>query len=276
MIMRTFVLLATLLVVAPFAFGQTASVSVDHIDGLWTDTYGDIGPTETSYLDPGAATYYLRFANNTGAYVAGLTNGFVVYGPASFYPASGEEVQLPGGGYISDYFDLVYEIRTISSDGTGNDQVGFSHIWTIEDESVGSEPTARLVQGLPDGFDEVVIAIHTGCDTEGETLCLDSAYYPPSGLWLWAPGGAPDWDGPHCYEIKTCCTKRGDIDFDGTPTTIADVVYMVQYMFQFGPPPPCMGNVDWDGSGGDPDISDLIGLVAYMFQGGTPAVPCSR
>jgi len=68
-------------------------------------------------------------------------------------------------------------------------------------------------------------------------------------------------------------TACGDIDGDGSPEiTIADLVYLVDYMFNGGPPPAVEAAADVDGSGGDLDISDLVYLVDYMFNGGPPPV----
>ena len=61
----------------------------------------------------------------------------------------------------------------------------------------------------------------------------------------------------------------GDIDGDGSSTIdIADLVYLVDYMFNGGPEPPVMEAADVDGSGGVIDIADLVYLVDYMFNGG--------
>lgn len=65
----------------------------------------------------------------------------------------------------------------------------------------------------------------------------------------------------------------GDIDGSGSSTVdIADLVYLVDYMFNGGPVPPVMEAADVDGSGGNIDISDLVYLVDYMFVGGPPPV----
>ena len=69
----------------------------------------------------------------------------------------------------------------------------------------------------------------------------------------------------------------GDIDGNGNPTIdIADLVYLVDYMFQDGPEPPIMEAADIDGSGGPSpiDISDLVYLVDYMFTGGPAPTAC--
>jgi hypothetical protein len=66
----------------------------------------------------------------------------------------------------------------------------------------------------------------------------------------------------------------GDINGSGSSTVdIADLVYLVDYMFNDGPEPPVMATADVDGSGGIINIADLVYLVDYMFNGG-PAPVC--
>jgi len=78
------------------------------------------------------------------------------------------------------------------------------------------------------------------------------------------------------WRTASCCLDRGDINYDGQTADIADLVYLVAYMFNGGPEPPCMSTADVNGDGGNqPDIADLVYLVAYMFQGGDALVPCS-
>ena len=62
----------------------------------------------------------------------------------------------------------------------------------------------------------------------------------------------------------------GDADGSGN-INIADIVYMVNYIFKNGPPPQ-------DASGGDVDcdqsvtIADVVYFINYIFRGGLP--PC--
>jgi hypothetical protein len=65
--------------------------------------------------------------------------------------------------------------------------------------------------------------------------------------------------------------KAGDIDGSNTEPDISDLVFMVDYMFNSGPPPPLKASADVDGSG-LLDISDLVYLVDYMFTGGPEPV----
>jgi hypothetical protein len=79
-----------------------------------------------------------------------------------------------------------------------------------------------------------------------------------------------------------CCTPpmRGDINADGiageTGIDVSDVVYLVNYMFKQGPPPPCFEEANINGSGGEEliDIADLVYLVNYMFKDGPEPSPC--
>jgi hypothetical protein len=73
----------------------------------------------------------------------------------------------------------------------------------------------------------------------------------------------------------SCCEgERGNVDLvvgPGGPIDVADVTYLVGYLFQAGAAPPCEreANVDGiDGPGGPIDVADLTYLVAYLFQGG--------
>ena len=77
--------------------------------------------------------------------------------------------------------------------------------------------------------------------------------------------------------VQTACVNTfvcGDINNDGDEQLdIADLTYLVDYMFLEGPPPPLAAAADVDGSGLPLDIGDLVYLIDYMFRGG-PAPHC--
>jgi len=76
----------------------------------------------------------------------------------------------------------------------------------------------------------------------------------------------------------SCCIPpiRGDVNYDGAELIdIADLVYLVDYMFNAGPPPQCFEEADVDASGFEPlDIADLVYLVDFMFNYGPSPPPC--
>jgi hypothetical protein len=64
-----------------------------------------------------------------------------------------------------------------------------------------------------------------------------------------------------------------DLNGDGSGPDMTDLIYLVDYMFQGGPPPAIMAAADMNGDGAPgPDMTDLIWLVTYMFQSGPPPV----
>lgn len=95
--------------------------------------------------------------------------------------------------------------------------------------------------------------------------------------------------GPRKYLViklppPPCCMPpiRGNVDDIGG-MDISDLVYLVDYMFNGGPEPPCWEEANIDGSGDGPpdgpediDISDLVWLLDYMFSEppGPPPVAC--
>ncbi len=85
---------------------------------------------------------------------------------------------------------------------------------------------------------------------------------------------------PNFAAPPSCCVNRGNIDAvigAGGPIDVADLSYLVDYLFRSGPPPPCdeEGNVDSVvGAGGPIDVADLSYLVDYLFRAGPVPPPC--
>jgi len=85
------------------------------------------------------------------------------------------------------------------------------------------------------------------------------------------------------FVFYSCCNGdsiRGNVDNHTGPAgeiDVADLTYMVAYLFQGGPAPPCIdeGNADGIiGVGGPIDVADLTYLVAYLFQGSSAPPTC--
>ncbi len=92
-------------------------------------------------------------------------------------------------------------------------------------------------------------------------------------------GGASTWSGStfsFYLESLSCCNLRGDIDRSGgLPIDIGDLVYLVDYMFTFGPAPECIEEADINSDGSELiDIGDLVYLVDFMFTFGPAPGPC--
>jgi len=159
----------------------------------------------------------------------------------------------------------------------------------------------------PSGPDTVIVDSAfdynvTGSDPESDVI---------SYRWDWGDGDISDWVGPYnagvpctlshswadtgTYEVKvksrdswyesgwsapltvtvtpaSCCITRGDADGAGT-VNIGDAVYLVQFIFFGGLPPPCEEEADADGSG-SVNVGDAVYLVQFIFFGGDPLPPC--
>ncbi len=80
-------------------------------------------------------------------------------------------------------------------------------------------------------------------------------------------------------EIMHCCNGdgiRGNADGItgmGGAIDVADLTYLVKYLFKSGPPPPCEEEGDADASGSI-DVADLTCLANYLFKGGSPPANC--
>lgn len=83
-------------------------------------------------------------------------------------------------------------------------------------------------------------------------------------------------DGSVACDAGGCCVMRGDVNHDGAELIdIADLLYLIDYMFTGGPEPVCFDEADIDASETEPlDIGDLVYLIDFMFTGGPAPVEC--
>ncbi|MFH1687507.1 MAG: agmatine deiminase family protein [bacterium] len=77
---------------------------------------------------------------------------------------------------------------------------------------------------------------------------------------------------PVSLTVSSVSWVCGDVDGNSIGPDIADLVYLVAYMFNGGPPPPVMQAAIVNGTT-ELDIANLVYLVTYMFSGG-PDINC--
>jgi len=73
----------------------------------------------------------------------------------------------------------------------------------------------------------------------------------------------------------TTCGNIDGVAGPAGPVDVADLTYLVAYLFQSGPQPPVVEAANVDGiigPGGPVDVADLTYLVAFLFQGGSEPV----
>lgn len=195
--MKRIVLLLTLMLFLSFgmAFAQTGGDISVQVDGLYL---GDIA------INGDPVTFNVNYHNldlvNKGK---GLTNGyeFSVTGSATWTCAYNREFTFDP----SLHFNLVNKWNKFDWDGAGTDTIGYAGTAGSYDPEEDPPGTA---DGLPPGYNGPALSFEfdfTDVETDaGQTFCLDSCFYPPSGLWKWAFGiynDFPIWDGPHCYTL---------------------------------------------------------------------------
>jgi hypothetical protein len=168
---------------------------------------------------------YLRYTNLHASEIIGLTNGYAIYTvDMGGDGAAARTDQWEAKWWIRDDTDRVVDSVTgpVSDTITIVDPVfeaawspaitfvGYFRANSINVDTISFSGVSILEPGLPVGYDAVALAIHIGPieavpESHGDSLCVDSAYFPPGGEWLWATGDfkalVPDWGGPYCWLI---------------------------------------------------------------------------
>lgn len=185
------------------------SISLETVDGLYNSDPGML-------LADGATTINFNFRVTIDNLVyTGITNGFVVKSDdgANWAAISGDTLTTGWAG-VGGYFDQ-FTIKTYSNDGMLADTISFGGIAVF------------LGTGITN-YDEVAYQISIGpieTSEHNKTLCLDSSWFPPAGVWKWAAtGGAssiPAWSGPHCYTLKDPNGSAVNSIGDNLPTVFA-------------------------------------------------------
>jgi hypothetical protein len=102
-------------------------------------------------------------------------------------------------------------------------------------------------------------------------------------VWKSAYFGVPDWTTPElvwgsafdaCFQLtfETLEVECGDVNDDGI-VNVADVIYLVSYLYRGGPPPipmVCVGDVNNDEI---VNVADIVYLISYLYRFGPEPSP---
>ena len=165
----------------------------------------------------------------------------------------------------------VHDIPDTAQDRTVNIHISHNDLFNFG----FSDPQGNLIGTIRDSIQDT---IYWNClvwegDTCTEWEWLEEPINPDdSFLVIWVPYSYLDLDAVIISDGSIMVTGGyicGDVDGNGSGPDIADLVYLVQYMFSGGPAPTAMAATNCAGGDGL-DIADLVCFVNFMFSGGDP------
>jgi hypothetical protein len=83
---------------------------------------------------------------------------------------------------------------------------------------------------------------------------------------------AMSWFNVHVRPECACCDICGDVNHSGGDPNVADLAFLVDYLFRGGTVP-CADEADVNADD-TVTVSDLSYLVDFLFRGGPAPIPC--
>ncbi|MEA3296497.1 MAG: lectin like domain-containing protein [candidate division Zixibacteria bacterium] len=236
--------------------GQTFTAARHHYIAALADTlYAD-----TVHANPSGTTEVVIYATNTVP-LSDLRIPVEFSGTLDLDPIT---ATWSTEGCRTEHFD--YQSQVHINPSTKQMTFRLADIGTSSELPPGSGPVLKLYFELESppiyGQDApILLSGYTGYPSEFSGA---RAEYEPGAV-------------PGLVEYYNCCVGiRGNINDDPEELIdITDLVYLVTYMFNSGPEPPCMKEANVDGDLMEQvDIVDLIYLVDYMFNNGPDPAIC--
>jgi len=169
------------------------------------------------------------FTPGDGSAITGPTNGFRVWTYANGTT-----------NYTNHFTPITYDTMAINW-ASMYDAGVFMNPFGIDglnEDTIGLGAFRISGPGMVDGFSDTMIWIETTPSTSGDTLCIDSTWYPPSNQWMWSgtagkycdialvcPCGVLNWGGPYCFHVYS---EPDNLEIDSTSLTFdVDQIYAI-------------------------------------------------
>ncbi len=155
----------------------------------------------------------------------------------------------------------------IPDDGIDQNCNGFDAItcYVDADGDTYGDPASPVVCASGTCSSCGLVADNTDCDDTNPAINPGATDIPNNGI-------DEDCSGA---DATGCCNHdgiRGDANYD-LSLNVTDLVFLVNFVFKSGPPPPCFEEAD-PNSDGSILVNDLVLMVNYVFKGGPAPDPC--
>jgi len=189
--------------------------------------------------------------------------------------ASGIDRSAPGGEAFAQSVDTAW-VRRYNGPGNSRDAANALAVddsgnvyVTGEGEGSGTDFDYATIKYLPNG-DTAWVRGYNGPGNsmdEANALAVDGS----GNVYVTGESygsGTSSWDYATLKYVKYIC---GDANGD-EKVTLADIVFLVSYLFKFGPAPSPLARGDANGDG-KVTIADIVYLVSFLFKFG-PSPRC--
>jgi len=244
---------------------------------VWTDSIKTLVVSHPATFPTSGATFDVHVEDSDGSPVnfayACLWKGDEIY-ETGYTDPLGDVSLTVGPASHGDMFVTVTAQNFVPYQGTSEATGNLPPVASFTCNP--SEPTRHdSIQFVSTSYDEDGTVVSWNWDfgdsntASGETVNHQYAAYGEYTATLVATDNSGAADTVQSTVVLTALC--GDVDDSGSGPDIADLIYLVDYMFNAGSELPVPAAADVDGVAGI-EISDLVYLVDFMFSEGPPPV----